>query len=117
MTPFAIGPKSGLEYVRIESHMCKKLEELELEAFPTADPEDLYDEEELLMLVEDFPEGSAIGFDGQSRLAQSFAAKARPISIRADAVNNDVRMSFCGCCDADFVNFIIRIHALKGDLW
>ena len=62
-----IGPKSGLQYVRIEPHMCKALEALELEAFPTADPADLYDEGELLSLAAEFPEGSVIGFDGDQR--------------------------------------------------
>lgn len=62
-----VGPKSGLQYVRIERHMCKALEGLELEAFPTADPADLYDEGELLVLADEFPEGSVIGFDGDQR--------------------------------------------------
>ena len=62
-----IGPSSGLQYVRIEPHMCKALEQLELEAFPTADPADLYDEAELLYLADEFPEGSVIGFDGDQR--------------------------------------------------
>ncbi len=61
------GPVSGLQYVRIAPHMCKALEALELEAFPTADPADLYDEAELLILAAEFPEGSAIGFDGDQR--------------------------------------------------
>ena len=47
--------------------MCKALEGLELEAFPTADPADLYDEGELLVLADEFPEGSVIGFDGDQR--------------------------------------------------
>lgn len=62
-----LGPTSGLQYVRIEPHMCAALETLELEAFPTADPEDLYNEAELLQLAGEFPEGSAIGFDGDQR--------------------------------------------------
>ena len=64
---FAVGPKSGLQYVRIEAYMCAKLEELELIGFPTADPADLYDEAELFLLAKDFPEGSAVGFDGDDR--------------------------------------------------
>ncbi len=63
----AVGPKSGLQYTRMTEAMCAKLEELELEAFPTADPADLYDEAELLLLANDFPEGSVIGFDGSGR--------------------------------------------------
>lgn len=67
MTLVATGPTSGLQYVRIEPHMCKALEALELEAFPTADPADLYDEGELLHVAAEFPEGSVIGFDGDQR--------------------------------------------------
>ena len=63
----AVGPISGLQYVRITTSMCKALEALELQAFPTADPNDLYDEAELLSLANDFPEGSVIGFDGPER--------------------------------------------------
>lgn len=47
--------------------MCKALEGLELEAFPTADPADLYDEAELTVLCREFPEGSVIGFEGDQR--------------------------------------------------
>lgn len=61
------GPTSGLQYVRMTRAMCKALEALELQAFPTADPEDLYDEAELLHLADEFPEGSVIGFDGDER--------------------------------------------------
>lgn len=63
----AVGPSSGLQYVRMTKEMCKALERLELQAFPTADPADLYDEAELLILADDFPEGSVIGFDGDQR--------------------------------------------------
>lgn len=63
----AIGPTSGLQYVRMTKSMCKAMEALELEAFPTADPADLYDEQSLLILAEEFPEGSVVGFDGDDR--------------------------------------------------
>jgi len=56
-----------LHYVRITTSMCKALEALELQAFPTADAADLYDEAELIYLADDFPEGSVIGFDGPGR--------------------------------------------------
>lgn len=61
------GPSSGLQYVRMTGAMCKAMEALELQAFPTVDPADLYDEEALLILAEDFPEGSVVGFDGDDR--------------------------------------------------
>jgi len=63
----SVGPISGLQYVRMTRAMCGALEALELQAFPTADPEDLYDEAELLHLADEFPEGSVIGFDGDGR--------------------------------------------------
>jgi len=63
----ATGPVSGLQYVRITRSMCKELERLELDAFPTADPADLYDEAELLDVADEFPEGTVIGFDGDER--------------------------------------------------
>lgn len=63
----AIGPRSGLEYVRITLAMAPELERLELASFPTADPEDLYDAEGFEHVAEAFPEGSFIGFDGHER--------------------------------------------------
>ncbi len=63
----AVGPISGLQYVRATPSMAKALEALELDAFPTADPEDLYDEAELLHVADEFPEGTVIGFDGDGR--------------------------------------------------
>lgn len=63
----SVGPTSGLQYVRMTPSMCKAMEALELQAFPTADPVDLYDEAELLALAHDFPEGSVVGFDGPGR--------------------------------------------------
>ena len=43
----AVGPTSGLQYVRPTPAMAHELERLELEAFPTADPAELYDAVEL----------------------------------------------------------------------
>lgn len=63
----AVGPISGLQYVRATPSMAKALEALEVDAFPTADPEDLYDEAELLHVADEFPEGTVIGFDGDGR--------------------------------------------------
>ncbi|NNE73640.1 MAG: GNAT family N-acetyltransferase [Acidimicrobiales bacterium] len=63
----AVGPRSGLQYVRITPEMGKELEALELASFPTAAPADLYDEAELISLANEFPEGSVVGFDGAGR--------------------------------------------------
>ena len=64
---YAVGPTSGLQYVRITTAMADKLEALELQAFPTAKPEDLYDAAGFVDVANDFPEGSVIGFDGDDR--------------------------------------------------
>jgi len=63
----AVGPSSQLQYVRIARSMCGQLEALELASFPTADPNDLYDEAKLLVLADEFAEGSVVGFDGDER--------------------------------------------------
>ncbi len=63
----SIGPRSGLQYVRMTPAMCPALAVLELETFPSVNPADLYDEGELLKLAADFPEGSVVGFDGDDR--------------------------------------------------
>ncbi len=63
----AIGPRSGLHYVRLTAEMAVELEALELASFPTADPADLYDRHELAILARDFPEGGVVGFDGSDR--------------------------------------------------
>ena len=64
----ATGPTSGLQYVRITAAMADKLEALELQAFPTAKPEDLYDAAGFIEVADEFPEGSFIGFDGDDRI-------------------------------------------------
>jgi len=62
-----MGVRSGLQYTRITEQMADALEELELETFPTADPEFLYNAQELRQLAVEFPEGTFIGFDGPTR--------------------------------------------------
>ncbi len=63
----AVGETSGLQYVRMTTDMADQLAELEIVSFPTADPVDLYDANELAVLAEDFPEGTVVGFDGPER--------------------------------------------------
>ena len=63
----AVGPRSGLQYVRLTGVMGPALEALERLSFPTADPEELYDAAELAILAEEFPEGTVVGFDGPER--------------------------------------------------
>lgn len=63
----AVGPTSGLQYVRITVDMAEQLEQLELASFPTADPADLYRSNGLAVLAREFPQGSVVGFDGADR--------------------------------------------------
>ncbi len=63
----AVGPTSGLQYVRLTKAMSGVMEEMELASFPTADPAGLYNAAELELLAADFPEGTFIGFDGDGR--------------------------------------------------
>lgn len=63
----AVGETSGLQYVRIAKEMADSLAELELLSFPTADPVDLYNADELAVLAQEFPSGTVVGFDGPGR--------------------------------------------------
>ena len=63
----AVGETSGLQYVRMTVDMADKLAELELASFPTADPLELYNADELAVLANEFPQGTVVGFDGPDR--------------------------------------------------
>lgn len=63
----SIGPFSGLQYVRPTASMADELAALELVAFPTTDPDDLYDAEGFTAIANEFPEGGVVGFDGPGR--------------------------------------------------
>lgn len=76
----SVGETSGLNYVRITVDMAEELEALELASFPTADPNELYNAAEYVLLAEEFPEGSVVGFDGDDRTTPV----ALGIGIRAD---------------------------------
>ena len=56
----SIGATSGLQYVHITAAMAVELEALELASFPTAEPGDLYDRHELMVLAGDFAEGGVL---------------------------------------------------------
>ena len=63
----SVGPVSGLQYVQPTTSMAGELAALELLAFPTTDPADLYDEQDLAVLASQFPQGGVVGFDGPGR--------------------------------------------------
>ncbi len=62
-----VGARSGLHYVQMTKSMADELEALELASFPTTDPGDLYNAEELIILADEFAEGGFVGFDGPGR--------------------------------------------------
>ncbi len=53
-----------LVYHNIRPEWAKDLEAIELAAFPNVDPVDLYNEDNLRSLAEQFPEGCFVAFDG-----------------------------------------------------
>ena len=63
----AIGPASGLQYVRPTITMAHELAELERATFPTVDPASMYNTSDLVALATEFPEGGVVGFDGAER--------------------------------------------------
>lgn len=63
----AVGPTSGLQYTRLSVSMANAMEAMELEAFPTALPHDLYTASDFANLASEFTDGSFVGFDGVGR--------------------------------------------------
>ncbi|GJM39541.1 MAG: N-acetyltransferase GCN5 [Acidimicrobiales bacterium] len=58
-----------LRFVPIEPRWAEALEAIELASFPSTDPEDLYDADELRELASDFPDGSFVVLDGDVPVA------------------------------------------------
>ncbi|MEM8924026.1 MAG: GNAT family N-acetyltransferase [Actinomycetota bacterium] len=89
-----VGERSGLRYSRIRPEWAAELAALELASYPTADPNDLYDEPSLLLLARDFPEGCFAGFDGDSLVAMGLGVRChfdldRPQHTIGDIVPED----------------------------
>ena len=51
------------------------MEHIELSSFPTSDPADLYNKEELEVLSRDFPQGGFVGFDGDLAVAMGLGVQ------------------------------------------
>ena len=66
---------SRLCYRNIESRWAEALEALELRAFPSVDPADLYCTEELRGLAEAFPEGNFVVLDGDEPIAMGLGVR------------------------------------------
>lgn len=70
-----IGPRSGLVYRHIRPEWADELADLEAASFPTADPESLYDADELRWLAADFPEGCYVGLDDEVPVAAGLGVR------------------------------------------
>lgn len=70
-----VGERSGLSYARIKPEWAPELAALELASYPTADPDDLYDEAGLRLLAVDFPEGCFAGFDDGELVAMGLGVR------------------------------------------
>lgn len=90
----AVGEASGLQYVRLTSDMAVPLAELELVSFPTADPADLYNADELAVLAEEFPEGTVVGFDGSGRDQPVAAGLGLRTHFDFDSPQHDLKTAF-----------------------
>lgn len=64
-----------LRYCNIEARWADSLEALELRAFPTVDPADLYSAPELSDLAEAFPEGNFVALDGDEPVAMGLGVR------------------------------------------
>jgi len=64
-----------LRYVNLETRWAKELEELELRCFPSVNPDDLYNAEELRELAEVFPEGNFVVLDGETPIAMGLGVR------------------------------------------
>jgi len=71
----AVGARSGLHYATIVTRWAERLAALELASYPTADPEDLYDQGSLTTLAGDFPEGCFAGFDDGALVAMGLGLR------------------------------------------
>ncbi len=60
----AVGPRSGLRYVHLDTRFAEEIEAIELASFPTALPADLYNADEVRALAAVFPEGCFVALDG-----------------------------------------------------
>lgn len=71
------GARSGLRYTHIRAEWAADLAELELASYPTAEPEDLYDEPSLLLLARDYPEGCFAGFDDTQLVSMGLGVRCQ----------------------------------------
>lgn len=70
-----VGERSGLSYAHIRPEWAGELAALERASYPTANPDDLYDESSLLLLARDFAEGCFATFDGELLVAMGLGVR------------------------------------------
>jgi len=64
-----------LTYTNIREELAEALEYIEHTSFPTADPEDPYNADELRALARDFPEGGVVVLDGDKPVAMGLGIR------------------------------------------
>lgn len=89
-----VGARSGLSYAHIRPEWAGDLAALERASYPTANPDDLYDEPSLLLLARDFAAGCFATFDDDLLVAMGLGVRARfdlddPQHTIGDIVPND----------------------------
>lgn len=70
-----VGERSGLEYAHIRPEWAADVAVIELLSYPTAEPDDLYDEPRVRKLAEEFPQGCFAGFDGERLVAMGVGVR------------------------------------------
>lgn len=73
--PVMVGERSGLVYFTLRHGWAGEVAALEQASYPTADPADLYDEEGIGHLADDFPDGCFVGFDGDLVVAMGVGVR------------------------------------------
>ncbi len=70
-----MGVLEDLRYVNLEARWAGELEAIELRCFPSVNPADLYNAQELVELAEAFPEGNFVVLDGETPIAMGLGVR------------------------------------------
>ncbi len=70
-----MGVIEDLRYVNLEARWAGELEAIEIRCFPSVNPADLYNAQELAELAEAFPEGNFVVLDGETPIAMGLGVR------------------------------------------
>jgi GNAT superfamily N-acetyltransferase len=70
-----VGERSGLVYAAIRPEWAAEIAALDMAAYPTTNPRDLYDEAAVLVLTTEYPQGSFAAFDGDELVAMGLGVR------------------------------------------